>query len=53
MNASLGETRGSGVLLREDGRWRVAQYNLTIPIPNELAGDVALRIRELTEGVDE
>jgi ketosteroid isomerase-like protein len=53
INASLGETRGSGVLLREDGQWRVAQYNLTIPIPNELAGDVALRIRELTEGVDE
>lgn len=48
MNASLGETRGSGVLLRQDGSWKIAQYNLAIPIPNALAGDVARRIRELT-----
>ncbi|MGI9037338.1 MAG: nuclear transport factor 2 family protein [Gemmatimonadota bacterium] len=58
-NASLGETRGSGVLLREGDRWKVAQYNLTIPIPNEMAGDVARRIREMTadepeaDGADE
>jgi ketosteroid isomerase-like protein len=32
----LGPARGSGVLLRgEDGRWRIAQYNLAITIPNE------------------
>ena len=43
-NASLGETRGSGVLVLEDGSWRIAQYNLTIPIPNEMARDVARTI---------
>jgi len=44
-NASLGETRGSGVLVKADGRWSVSQYNLTIPIPNALAGEVVARIR--------
>ena len=48
-NAGLGETRGSGVLVMEDGSWKVAQYNLTIPIPNEMALDVARTIRALRE----
>jgi len=46
-NEGLGETRGSGVLVRRDGAWRVAQYNLTIPVPNELAADLVERIRRL------
>lgn len=46
-NDGLGETRGSGVLVRRGGPWRVAQYNLTIPVPNELAGDLVRRIRGL------
>ncbi len=33
---NLGPTRGSGVLLKEQGRWRIAQYNLGVPIPNAL-----------------
>ena len=49
-NANLGETRGSGVLVMEDGGWKIAQYNLTIPIPNEMAREVAQRIRGLTGG---
>lgn len=45
-NASFGETRGTGVLvLGDDGRWRITQYNLTIPIPNDLARDVVAQIR--------
>ena len=48
-NAGLGETRGSGVLVMEDGSWKIAQYNLTIPIPNEMALDVARTIRALKE----
>lgn len=50
LNESLGETRGSGVLVRQDGAWRVAQYNLTIPVPNEIAAEVVARIREVTGG---
>ncbi|MBN8646275.1 MAG: nuclear transport factor 2 family protein, partial [Planctomycetes bacterium] len=44
-NDRLGVTRGSGVLRRIDGVWRIAQYNLSIPIPNDLADDTAARIR--------
>ena len=46
-NDGLGETRGSGVLVRRGGAWKVAQYNLTIPVPNELAADLVERIRGL------
>ena len=44
-NQGLGETRGSGVLVLEDGGWKVAQYNLSIPIPNALADEVVRLIR--------
>jgi ketosteroid isomerase-like protein len=30
-----GASRGSGVLVRAEGRWRVAQYNLALTVPNE------------------
>jgi len=44
-NAGYGEVRGSGVLQRERGVWRVAQYNLSFPIPNDLAARVVELIR--------
>jgi ketosteroid isomerase-like protein len=44
-NKQLGECRGSGVLVKPDGAWKVVQYNLTIPIPNALAGAVVDMIR--------
>jgi len=38
---NLGPARGSGALLRDSqGAWKVAQYNLSIPIPNERFADV-------------
>ena len=43
-NEKYGEVRGSGVLLY-DGRWRVAQYNLSFPIPNGIALDVIKMIQ--------
>lgn len=43
-NASYGETRGTGVLVKGDAGWKIAQYNLTIPIPNDLAAEFAQRI---------
>ncbi len=48
-NEGLGDTRGTGVLVLRDGDWKVAQYNLTIPVPNELAGDFVARIREAAD----
>ena len=48
---SYGECRGSGVVERQsDGRWRITQYNLTIPIPNDLAKEFVARIRAATPG---
>ncbi len=46
-NAGLGLTRGTGVLEKIDGRWKVKQYHLTIPVPNALAGEVARQIKAL------
>ena len=44
-SASYGECRGTGVLRRENGAWKIAHYNLTIPIPNALAKEFVARIR--------
>ncbi len=46
VNEKYGQCRGTGVLVRLDGQWRIAQYNLTIPIPNEIALDVVEMIRQ-------
>lgn len=50
-NAGLGETRGSGVLTKQDNEWKISQYNLTIPVPNELASEVVGQIRGLAQSV--
>lgn len=49
-SASYGLCRGSGVLRRTESGWRIAQYNLTVPIPNPLLRDVVARIREPEAG---
>ena len=42
---SYGTSRGTGVLIRGAKGWRVAQYHLTFPIPNDLAGEMTGRIK--------
>ena len=49
-NAGYGNCRGSGVLVRRGARWVLRQYNLTVPVPNELLDDVAARIRSFADG---
>jgi hypothetical protein len=44
-NAHYGETRGTGVLRLIDGDWKIAQYHLTIPVPNALADSVVRMIQ--------
>lgn len=39
-----GVTRGTGVLVRAGDNWKIAQYNLTVPIPNDLLLEFAARI---------
>lgn len=49
-NAKLGECRGSGVLVKIDGAWRITQYNLTVPVPNDLMAKVVEMIRQRPAG---
>ena len=44
-NESYGACRGTGVMQLRDGEWRIEQYDLSISIPNELAGEIVARIR--------
>ncbi len=44
-SASYGTSRGSGVLLRSANQWKIAQYNLSFPIPNDLAKAVTKDIK--------
>lgn len=45
-SANLGPLRGSGVLVREGAAWKVAQYNLSVTIPNARMPEV----KRLLEG---
>ena len=49
-NAKLGRCRGSGVLVKRDDQWRIAQYNLSIPVPNSLAEGLVAGIAGLENG---
>jgi ketosteroid isomerase-like protein len=35
----MGTCRGSGVLLKLDGGWKIAHYDLSVTIPNDLIGE--------------
>jgi len=42
---SYGASRGTGVLVKGPGGWKVAQYALSFPIPNDLAKEFTGRIK--------
>ncbi len=44
-----GELRGSGVLRREYGVWKIVFYNMMFPIPNDMTKKVVHIIRNKTE----
>ncbi|MEM7581958.1 MAG: nuclear transport factor 2 family protein [Acidobacteriota bacterium] len=52
-NDSYGECRGTGVLRQHEDGWKIEQYNLTIPIPNDLAKEVVGMIRAAESSDDE
>jgi hypothetical protein len=41
---NLGLCRGSGVLVSLGGKWKIAQYNLSVPIPNALVDGIVKQI---------
>ncbi len=49
-NAKYGTCRGTGVVVKRDGVWLIARYNLSIPIPNDIALDVVRMIRTAERG---
>lgn len=42
---NYGTTRGSGVLIRTAAGWKIAQYNLTFTVPNDLAAGITQQIQ--------
>ncbi len=42
---NYGTSRGTGVLVKKNGSWKIAQYALTFPIPNDLATAMTAEIR--------
>jgi len=42
---SYGTSRGTGVLVLQNNEWKIAQYALTFPIPNDLAKEVTSEIK--------
>ena len=47
---SYGTARGTGTLLLTPQGWRVSQYALTFPIPNDVADEVIARIKTFEAG---
>lgn len=47
-NEKYGQSRGSGVLVKQTDGWKIAQYHLTFPIPNELAKEITQQIKQHT-----
>ncbi|HEX6983705.1 MAG TPA: nuclear transport factor 2 family protein [Balneolaceae bacterium] len=43
---NLGPARGTGVLVQQNGDWKIAHYNLSIPIPNSIADTVVKQVEE-------
>jgi ketosteroid isomerase-like protein len=46
-NEGLGTCRGSGVMVKSENGWKIAQYNLSVPIPNAIVQAVATDIAAL------
>ncbi|MEZ6210666.1 MAG: nuclear transport factor 2 family protein [Phycisphaerales bacterium] len=45
---NMGPCRGTGVLIKQNDQWKIAHYNLSIPLPNAIVDDVvAMAAREL------
>ncbi|OYV67173.1 MAG: DUF4440 domain-containing protein, partial [Deltaproteobacteria bacterium 21-66-5] len=45
---NLGPSRGSGVLVYDGTDWRIAQYDLSVPIPNDVFDQVKIIITDAT-----
>ena len=46
LNTQMGICRGSGVLVKEDGEWKIKHYVLSIAIPNDNVSEITLIKKE-------
>ncbi|MGE3334883.1 MAG: nuclear transport factor 2 family protein [Rhodospirillaceae bacterium] len=44
-NEDFGLTRGTGVLMKIEGEWRIEQYSLSLPIPNDAIYQIGKEIK--------
>jgi uncharacterized protein (TIGR02246 family) len=44
-NEDFGVTRGTGVLMKIEGEWRIEQYSLSLPIPNDAIYQISKEIK--------
>lgn len=49
VNNFYGECRGSGLLINKNGKWLILQYNLSIPVPNNLSKTITTLIKQQAE----
>jgi hypothetical protein len=47
---NLGPSRGSGVLVKVGGDWKIAHYDLSVPIPNDLMKEFKEKIEQYEKG---
>ncbi len=47
---NLGPCRGTGVMRLTPDGWKIAHYNLSIPIPNEMVDQVVQQVDSLLSG---
>ena len=45
-NKKYGEFRGTGVVIVESGEWKISQYNLLLPMPNDFLQKYANEIKK-------
>ena len=48
-NDNYGKCRGTGVLIKLNNEWKILQYNLSIPVPNDLSEQVIGLIQSASE----
>ena len=52
LNEKLGHCRGTGVVQRINGEWKLAHYSLTLLIPNNIAADVGVSTQKADGLID-
>jgi ketosteroid isomerase-like protein len=48
-SSKYGEMRGSGVVRKSNGEWKIVHYNRAFPIPNELVKELVKKIHEVEQ----